>query len=281
MLCDSGKMTEWQSTTDFVKVRNAWNAVANTMSACIRTAELAVKADDSKLIYDVDDMLIGLVDEIKTSPSCDEVVELDTDKEDMHASWIDILDDDVVNMSDLSAAFDSMSKEQEKVEIVGHSNEEMDESDRDNNDTPRVKIIPSAPMWASMAPLDPRSCIRTPMFGKMDTRIPCIQVPRIDMAFSNNRVVMMAAGTPSFSYPKSQMRPQCEKTEIAACQQKSKTCWICKSSKSPEKKRALHRYHEKRTRRNWKRGPRYTGRSDVATSRIRNGGRFIRTTRWI
>ncbi|EEY68004.1 uncharacterized protein PITG_18072 [Phytophthora infestans T30-4] len=255
MLHDSEASTAWLRMADPVN----WNDWTSTLdkpsllsAGAVKTVELVGKVDDGKLAHDVDDLAAifeGLVDGADITLPCDDLEETSV-SEDASAAWIDGLEDDVVNVNDLSAAFDAL-------------------------------IIPSAPVWANMAPLDPRSCIRTSVFKNLDSRIPRVQMPRIDMTFSPNGATVKAIGAPGVSRPSQSMSPKSEKAKVAKYHHDPKTCWICKSSKTPEKKRALHRYHEKRTRRNWKRGPRYTGRSNVATSRVRNGGRFICTTRWV
>ncbi|ETO72607.1 hypothetical protein F444_11347 [Phytophthora nicotianae P1976] len=289
MLHDSEASTAWLRMADPVNW-NDWKLALDKPSllsaGTVKTVELVEKADDGKLAHDVDDLSAifeGLVDGADISLPCDDLEETATGSKDSSAAWIDSLDDDVVNVNDLSAAFDALVEEQEKTVTApaDDEDEEMEDADSDNEVSANVKIIPSAPVWANMAPLDPRSCIRTPVFKNLDSRIPRVQMPRIDLTFSPNGATVKAAGAPGVSRAKQSMSPKSEKAKVAKYHHDPKTCWICKSSKTPEKKRALHRYHEKRTRRNWKRGPRYTGRSNVATSRVRNGGRFICTTRWI
>ncbi|KAF4038847.1 CCT motif-containing protein [Phytophthora infestans] len=288
MLHDSEASTAWLRMADPVN----WNDWTSTLdkpsllsAGAVKTVELVGKVDDGKLAHDVDDLAAifeGLVDGADITLPCDDLEETSV-SEDASAAWIDGLEDDVVNVNDLSAAFDALVEEQEKTVTVPEDDEdeEMENADSDNEVSADVKIIPSAPVWANMAPLDPRSCIRTSVFKNLDSRIPRVQMPRIDMTFSPNGATVKAIGAPGVSRPSQSMSPKSEKAKVAKYHHDPKTCWICKSSKTPEKKRALHRYHEKRTRRNWKRGPRYTGRSNVATSRVRNGGRFICTTRWV
>ncbi|MCT8882635.1 CCT domain-containing protein [Clostridioides difficile] len=284
MLRDSEEATAWLHMADPVKNWSEWSLALDKPSllsaGAIKTVELVEKADDGKLAHDVDDLSAifeGLVDGADIPLPCDDLEDT-FGSENTSAAWIDTLDDDVVNVNELSAAFDALVEEQETTE---DDDEEMADADSDNEVSSDVKIIPSAPVWATMAPLDPRSCIRTPVFQNLDSRIPRIQLPRMDLSFSPNGAAVKSAGAPGTSRPSQSMSPKSEKAKVAKYHHDPKTCWICKSSKTPEKKRALHRYHEKRTRRNWKRGPRYTGRSNVATSRVRNGGRFICTTRWI
>lgn len=92
--------------------------------------------------------------------------------------------------------------------------------------------------------------------GHIDPRIPSIEVPKMD----------------------AQLRPQ----ELLLTEVKShdeKSCDICQSNKTPNRKAILHRWRIRRERRNWSKGPRYNGRSSVASNRARVNGRFIPTAR--
>lgn len=224
--------------------------------------------------------------------------------------WLDKLDsDDALNVDEISEAFDALVAEQEELLRVpaaessasecddgSDDDVEMDESDAESEEEDdaasaralSVKVVPAAPVWATMAPLDPRSCIRTAVFKNLDSRIPRIELPRIDLSFAADK--SEGASAPRACGPfagaaaggsMSPVRGSAKTAEAPAYRHDPATCWICKSSKTPEKKRALHRFLEKRGRRNWKKGPRYSGRSSVAASRVRNGGRFICTTQWI
>ncbi|CAI5717417.1 unnamed protein product [Peronospora destructor] len=247
--------------------------------------ELVEKEDDGKVAHDVDDLSAtfeGLADGVDFPLPCNDLEE-DIASGDANVAWIDSLNNDVVNVSDLLAAFDMLVQAQQNMAEVLEEceDEEMEEGESDDERMFDVKIIPSAPVGVTMAPLDPRSCIRTPVFQNLDSRIPRTQVPRIDLSFSVNSAALKDADVPDVDRFEQTMSPMSEKAKVAKYYHDPKTCWICKSSKTLEKKRALHRFHEKRTRRNWKRGPRYTGRSNVATSRVRNGGRFICTSQWL
>ncbi|CAH0481374.1 unnamed protein product [Peronospora belbahrii] len=248
--------------------------------------ELIAKTDDGKLAHDVDD-LSPLFDEFAngvhyTPLPCDDLEDVDA-SDDTSVAWIDSLDDDVVNVNDLSAAFDMLVGEETKTTetLENRKDENIEENDSDTDSSLDVKIILCAPCWATTAPLDPRSCIRTPIFQNLDSRIPRIQVPRMDLSFAVSCAFIKVADAPVVNRRAQLMSPTSEKAKVAKYHHSTETCWICKSSKTLERKRALHRYQEKRTRRNWKRGPRYSGRSNVATSRVRDGGRFMCTTRWI
>ncbi|RQM12172.1 hypothetical protein DD237_002819 [Peronospora effusa] len=274
MLHDLEEATTWLCREKAMKSGDDW--------LLDHPLELVEKEDDGKMAHDVDDLSAifkGLVDGVDLPLPCDDLEE-DIASGDASVAWIDSLNEDVVNMSDLSAAFDTLVQEQQNMAEVLEEceDEEMEEDDSDDERMRDVKIIPSAPVGVTMAPLDPRSCIRTPVFQNLDSRIPRIQIPRIDLSFSVNSVALKDAGVPDVGRSEQSMSPKSEKAKVAKYHHDPKTCWICKSSKTLEKKRALHRFHEKRTRRNWKRGPRYTGRSNVATSRVRNGGRFICTS---
>lgn len=284
MLHVSEETTAWLRMAGPVTSCDDWQPELNKPSlfSTVNTAELVEKVDEDKLAHDVDDLSAvfeRLVDGEDFPLPCDDLLD-DTAGEDIGADWIDCLDDDVVHVNELSAAFDVLVEEHEKT-METNEDEEMEDTDSDDEVGGNIKIIPSAPVWATMPPMDPRSSIRSPVFMNLDSRIPRIQVPRIDMSFSSTGPAVTVSDASGVSRPAQSLSPKSEKDKIAKYLHDSKTCWICKSSKTPEKKRALHRYLEKRTRRNWKRGPRYTGRSNVALSRVRNGGRFIGTSHWI
>lgn len=93
--------------------------------------------------------------------------------------------------------------------------------------------------------------------GKIDIRIPSIVIPKMD----------------------AQLKPQ--ELEITKQEHDEKACDICQSNKTPQRKAILHRWRIRRQRRNWTKGPRYNGRSNVASNRTRVNGRFVPTARWI
>jgi hypothetical protein len=274
---------------------------------------LLEKVNEDKLARDVDD-LSAIFEELADGvvdfplPCDDDDLATDTD---VVGEWIDGLDSDALNVNEISEAFDALVAEQEDAmnkaeellkqkdieeanstsysssEYDDDDDEEMEESDSDEDSARAisVQIIPSPPVWATMAPLDPRSCIKTSVFKNIDSRIPRIEIPRIDLSFAGKGEEAKTGGAarPVGSQLKclSPVRESEKTAAIPEYRHDPATCWICKSSKTPEKKRALHRFLEKRSRRNWKKGPRYSGRSNVAASRVRNGGRFICTTQWI
>jgi hypothetical protein len=263
---------------------------------------LARDVDDLSAIFE--ELADGVVD--FPLPCDDDDLATDTD---VVGEWIDGLDSDALNVNEISEAFDALVAEQEDAmnkaeellkqkdieeanstsysssEYDDDDDEEMEESDSDEDSAISVQIIPSPPVWATMAPLDPRSCIKTSVFKNIDSRIPRIEIPRIDLSFAGKGEEAKTGGAarPVGSQLKclSPVRESEKTAAIPEYRHDPATCWICKSSKTPEKKRALHRFLEKRSRRNWKKGPRYSGRSNVAASRVRNGGRFICTTQWI
>lgn len=288
---------------------------------------LLEKVNEDKLARDVDDLSAifeELADGVVDFPlPCDEDDDNEADDDFVEATaavsvdgvgeWIDGLDsEDALNVDEISAAFDALVAEQddamsaadallqqkdsELAAGASYSSSEYDDSDEDMDDyeeedeTPVVvHIVPAPPVWASMAPLDPRSCIKTPVFKNVDARIVRISIPRMDLALGDKAVDdVKAAPTVAFRPAGPDVKclsPVRKDAKSAAAVPEYRhdpaTCWICKSSKTPERKRVLHRFLEKRSRRNWKKGPRYSGRSNVATSRVRNGGRFICTTQWI
>lgn len=276
----------------------SWNefqlSIDKDFTAMEKSDGLVEKVNDDKLARDVDDLTAIFEDLADGADFALPVDELETDAA-AASTWIDGLDSDTLNVNELSKAFDALVEDEtaqveSATEDCGDEDEDMDDSedDDDTDDESRAfqpsNVVPSAPVWAFMAPLDPRSCIRGPVFKDLDPRIPRINIPRMDLSNAAGNAPVKSAGVPSASRSAAQsISPKHGKDKAATAEYRHdpKTCWICKSSKTPEKKRALHRYLEKRSRRNWKRGPRYAGRSHVATSRVRNGGRFICTTRWI
>jgi hypothetical protein len=310
---------EFEDTTSLwlqepVKNWREWPVAQDkALTSSVDEAGLLEKVNEDKLARDVDD-LSAIFEELADGvvdfplPCDDDDLATDTDAV---GEWIDGLDSDALNVNEISEAFDALVAEQEDAmnkaeellkqkeieeanstsysssEYDDDDDEEMEESDSDEDSARAisVQIIPSPPVWATMAPLDPRSCIKTSVFKNIDSRIPRIEIPRIDLSFAGKGEEAKTGGAarPVGSQLKclSPVRESEKTAAIPEYRHDPATCWICKSSKTPEKKRALHRFLEKRSRRNWKKGPRYSGRSNVAASRVRNGGRFICTTQWI
>jgi hypothetical protein len=304
---------EWPVAQDKALTSSSGDVDANGLLTKVNEDKLARDVDDLSAIFE--ELADGVID---FPLPCD-----DDDDEELAATtvtttdeelttgavgeWLDGLDsDDALNVDEISEAFDALVAEQEQAmsqaptATASYSASEYDDEDEDmdesesefesDDESPRaqtVQVVPSPPVWALMAPLDPRSCIKTAVFSNLDSRIPRISIPRIDLAFAAGKTddAAVAVGAtrsvgPPVAKCLSPVRAS-EKTAVPAYRHDAATCWICKSSKTPEKKRALHRFLEKRSRRNWKKGPRYSGRSNVAASRVRNGGRFICTTQWI
>lgn len=259
------------------------------------TEGLLDKVNDDKLARDVED-LSAIFEELEGG-----VVDfpLPCDEEDVATGaevagdWIGDLDKDVVNVDELSSMFDALAAEQAlEHAAVEASDDDADEAmddedeyDDDDDYVPSVPIVPAAPTWATQAPLDPRSLIRTPVFKNLDSRIPRVAIPRMDLGFGAPSFTLKPVTTVPGLRADVSPKPCEEKTKApvkdVGYRHDAASCWICKSDKSPYKKFALHRYLEKRHRRNWKRGPRYSGRSNVATNRVREGGRFITTAHWV
>ncbi|DBA00355.1 TPA: hypothetical protein N0F65_000540 [Lagenidium giganteum] len=277
-----------------------WNDWQFATEKPVMVEECGVLLDnvsDDKLARDVDDLsaifeeLAGEVEEIEVPVASPE------GGAEQPSEWISDLDADALNIDEISDAFEVLAAEQEALmnrqegESVAESGSEEDEEDdgdevmdsdeeeecgAGDNRAFSVRIIPAAPTWISSAPIDPRSCIRSPVFKDLDSRIPRVNIPRIDFSPPTQRTGVKAPTVSPLH-----MSPKADKVKSSVYKHDPSTCWICKSDKSEDRKRALHRYQEKRTRRNWKKGPRYSGRSNVATSRVRNGGRFICTAQWI
>ncbi|TMW60858.1 hypothetical protein Poli38472_000900 [Pythium oligandrum] len=260
------------------------------------------KVNDDKLARDVEDLSAifeELEDGVVDFPlPCDDQ-EVATGAE-VTGDWIGDLEKDVVNVEELSAVFDALASEQASALEQAESSEEFysedddeemysdDEEEDDVHDSriPRIpaRIVPAPPTWAMSAPMDPRSAIRTPVFKNLDSRIPRVEIPRMDLAFgSPAKKATPSAGVVPAARPTELASPKaCKDKKIASgYKHDPASCWICKSDKTPFRKFALHRYLEKRHRRNWKRGPRYSGRSNVATGRVREGGRFVCTAHWV
>jgi len=277
------------------------------------------KVNDDKLARDVED-LSAIFEELEGGVvdfplPCDEE-EVATGAE-VTGDWIGDLEKDVVNVDELSSMFDALVEEQSSAldameseekearaetssddESMEDSDEEYDDEEDDVVEVSRtggaraisVQIIPAAPTWATSMPLDPRSAIRTPVFQDLDSRIPRVNIPRMDLAFGGptftlkptTGVTPVRAVTAVSPKPcKDKKVKEVKEVVEAEYHHDPASCWICKSDKTPFKKYALHRYLEKRHRRNWKRGPRYSGRSNVATNRVREGGRFVTTAHWV
>jgi len=290
---------------DPVKNWREWPVPLDKALSSVDAEGILEKVNEDKLARDVDDLSAifeELAEGVVDFPlPCDDDLATGSD---VVEEWIDGLDSDAMNVNEISEAFDALVAEQElamRTEEAGCSSsyssssefeydddddEEMEESD-DEDASPRaitVNIVPSPPVWATMVPLDPRSCIKTSVFKNLDSRIPRIDIPRMDLSFAAKAEEAKSGESPrpvGVGFQSMSPVRESAKTKVAEYRHDPATCWICKSSKTAEKKRALHRYHEKRSRRNWKKGPRYSGRSNVAASRVRNGGRFICTTQWI
>lgn len=307
---NQGWNPEWLAATDLsapVPVdMNTLKSVDFIMEKCDEDKVMAHDIDDLSLVFEelanaedqeaiidfIDDepaLLKFMVNE-KENHEQDNQNEQSFGVEKSNQSWIDDLEQDAMNVDEISEVFDQILAENDQPECV-EAQEEYEEEDIDEEEDedeveclgsvmPPSKFVPAVPAWAKSAPLDPRSCIQTPVFKNLDPRIPRISIPRIDLAV----FPAAARGVQKDILTVSPIKRSMSNNIVSLHNMKThdrSTCWICKSSKSPERKRALHRYQEKRKHRNWKRGPRYTGRSSVATNRVRNGGRFVCTTRWV
>lgn len=169
------------------------------------------------------------------------------------------------------------------------SDDEMDQDSEDDSEDVAVSPLDAAAAMSTLdfrtyqPPIDPRCCIKTSIFAKIDPRIPMALIPRMDVTFGTLKKAPVA---PIFTLPKSiPFSPKSTSSSTGDIEEESYVhdpvrCWVCKSGKSDERKAILHRYVEKRHCRNWKRGARYKARSRVASSRVREGGRFVTKCQW-
>jgi hypothetical protein len=281
-----------------------WKDVHLSLDKIHNTNTCVDKENEDDIARDVDD-LSALFDELEDGEEFDLLDHLETnesdemmDVEDLNAisemkkqnttTWIDDLEVDAANVDEISKAFEELAEQEMKSsqqrEALDSSDDESSDEEDDNTSTtslPSSKFIHASPTWATFSPLDPRSCIRTPVFSNLDARIPRVSIPRIDLAVTGAHV----QPTPWLRMTDVQINDNLKQSNSTnkptSYVHNAKTCWICKSSHSSYKKRALHRYVAKRSRRIWTKKPRYSGRSNVATSRVRDGGRFVAATRWI
>lgn len=103
--------------------------------------------------------------------------------------------------------------------------------------------------------------------GEIDPRIPTTSIPKIDAPQRPLFETLPFEPTEAVANVKEKHDPA--------------TCDICQSNKTPQRKAILHRWRLRRLKRNWSRGPRYDGRSSVATTRKRVNGRFVSSCKWI
>jgi len=200
------------------------------------------KAHDDKLARDVEDLSMifeeldgGVVD----FPLPCDVDEITTETE-VTEDWVGELETDAMNVDELSTMFDVLAAEQcdganaedleEKAQPIFSDDDDEDMNSEEDTHTIPPQIVYTPPVWAQVAPLDPRSVIRTPVFKNLDSRIPRIAIPRIDLGFGGANSVVKPVSSPLVSQPKS------PKTKTTEYQHDPATCWICKSDKSPYKK---------------------------------------------
>lgn len=179
------------------------------------------------------------------------------------------------------------------MEIV-EIEDSADESDSDDDESAFASSanvsLSQCHASAFLAPIDPRCCIKTAIFKTIDSRIPMVSIPKMDASFGMCRpaaafspVVKPSTPTvaaPVSSIPNLSVAGTEDVEEQAPYVHDPAHCWVCKSGKSEERKMILHRFVEKRYKRNWKRGARYKARSRVASSRVREGGRFVTKCQW-
>ncbi|EQC34608.1 hypothetical protein SDRG_07931 [Saprolegnia diclina VS20] len=246
----------------------------------------SLELDDADAANDIDEFaqLLSAVDDEET------------------ANDIDAFTDLIESLSKAQAKDDGFSDvptftETDLDALLGHDvdmtadlcdDDESDDEDEDDDDASTTSPLDSAAALSHLdfrtyqTPIDPRCCIKTPVFNKIDPRIPLALIPRMDVTFGMRAPATLAA--PAFptaapASPISVCSSAVDADEEAYVHDPAR-CWVCKSNKSEARKMVLHRFVEKRHRRNWKRGARYKARSRVASSRVREGGRFVTKCQW-
>lgn len=258
--------------------------------------------DDMDTANDIDDFasLLASVEDDEAAKDIDALSDLieTLSKSQSKQEMSDLLINDLIPVpsftdNDLDDLFlDATRNDHQHMEAV-----EMDDSSDEYDSDEEAASLETNPFprpicgaGAFLAPIDPRCCIKTPIFKTLDSRIPMISIPKMDVSFSCPRPASLDSPAESTSHtfvvppasPSScpSAADSDESDEQAPYVHDASRCWVCKSDKSEKRKTILHRYVEKRYRRNWKRGARYKARSRVASSRVREGGRFVTKCQW-
>ncbi|RHY43406.1 hypothetical protein DYB30_008012 [Aphanomyces astaci] len=253
--------------------------------------------NDDDAAKDIDDFtsLLASIDDEETARDIDDFATLmnvlSKSQESSDADMSDVSIDDLLS----EPAF---AEKVNVTAILGTQNNVTmdDESEYDSDDDDDDDLVAQSPVHSAaqkfLAPIDPRCCIQSPIFKTIDSRIPMINLPKMDVSFGRVLLPVAASVKPSTtplsrssSIVTSPSSPalsasSADSSDVGYVHDTDK-CWVCKCNKSEERKRVLHRYVEKRYRRNWKRGARYTARSRVASSRVREGGRFVTKCEWV
>ncbi|KAF0685832.1 Aste57867_22307 [Aphanomyces stellatus] len=246
--------------------------------------------DDEIVAKDIDDFtsLLASVDDEETARDIDDFATLMTALSKGQEKEAELND---VSLVDLLAEPVTAKKVSFADDVDMEDSSEYDSDDDEDDD-----LVVAAPQNASpfmfLAPIDPRCCIQTPIFKTLDSRIPMINIPKMDVGFGrllpssplkvlSTQVSVQAAVSTACPSSPGQSVVSDEGDAAVNYVHDPERCWVCKSGKSEERKRVLHRYVEKRYRRNWKRGARYKARSRVASSRVREGGRFVTKCEWV
>jgi len=244
----------------------------------------SLELDDADAANDVDDFatLLSTVEDEETANDIDAFTDLIESLSKAQSK------DELSDMSDLLPVpsftdndLDALLGKHEDVEMRDAS---AVDSDDDDEDEAAVSPLDAATALSYLdfrtyqTPIDPRCCIKTSIFTKIDPRIPMALIPRMDVTFGARKQPPASSKAVELLPPSP--KSICSDLEEEAYVHDSTRCWVCKSGKSEERKSVLHRYVEKRHRRNWKRGARYKARSRVASSRVREGGRFVTKCQW-
>lgn len=239
--------------------------------------------NDDDAAKDIDDFtsLLATIDDEETARDIDDfgiLMNALAKSQEKEADMSDVSLDDLMN--------DTVSTESSSNVDMETSSEY--ESDEDEDEVVVPPAVPAAP-FNFRAPIDPRCCIQSPVFKTIDSRIPMISLPKMDVAFGQvvpqavvqTKAIDFSLRSVVSTSPCSPSRSVSSEDSEGGYVHIPEKCWVCKSNKSEERKRVLHRYVEKRYCRNWKRGARYTARSRVASSRVREGGRFVTKCEWV
>ncbi|OQS01463.1 hypothetical protein ACHHYP_00775 [Achlya hypogyna] len=245
----------------------------------------ALALDDADAANDIDEFtaLLSAVDDEETANDIDAFTDLIESlskaqaKDEELAGLSDLLPVPSFSETDIDAL---LGAPQTDVDMVDDSDYESDD-DEESASNPLDVAAALSPLdfRTYQTPIDPRCCIKTPVFNKIDPRIPVALIPRMDVTLGMRKPAPVSPLRAAPSSPASTCSSSVDVEEEAYVHDPSR-CWVCKSGKSEERKMVLHRFVEKRRRRNWKRGARYKARSRVASSRVREGGRFVTKCQW-
>lgn len=260
--------------------------------------------DDEDIANDIDEFtsLLASVEDDEAAKDIDAFTDLietlsknQTQEVLVGVSIDDLLPEPGCSNNSIDDLFIDLTKHSENDMEIVEIDDSSDEYDSDEDEIVGTNEVPAQiPLSVSharafLSPIDPRCCIKTPIFSTVDSRIPQVCIPKMDAFFgmprppvepSSGKKIPLASSSTVVSTSSTSVEENSEDEEQAPYVHDPARCWVCKSGKSEERKLILHRFVEKRYRRNWKRGARYKARSRVASSRVREGGRFVTKCQW-